>query len=286
MLSERRCAHSRKVFRMSDPSVKPPIWLPAIIFQAQLLFREVFNEENPRTALEILLKLICDERMGAVWKRLYTKNHSKDASDEYKYPGRGTYVGIAASLRRKAQQLREQGDEHEAKSLEAEAAITEEGKVPPVFPRWSEQDRAVQWFFWHIYKDALCTKPLIYPEFEGKSSKLREVAHQLQMCAATLDSLQVCLDAKRKLERIASDTEDEAWNSDPQNFKDDAFLIRRRTGNEQWRTYIVGVSCSVYQFFGHGLHGTVATIANVVFGFSKSDSRAADAKKVKDIIGM
>jgi hypothetical protein len=269
----------------TQKAVQFPAWLPAIAHQAQLLFFETKREKNPTKALEVLLRLISDERMNLVWRRLYIKKNATESKD----PGAVSYKAIAARLRQRAQQLRNEGlaeSELQAKYLEAEADFTDQEKFPAVDARWSEQDRAAQLFLWHNYKNALDIKPQIYSDFLAKSKNLTQIAQELRTISAKLDSLKPWFDARPELERIAARCEDAARLEDPKTFDDDPGLIRRRTGNEEWRTYIVNVSSSANLFFGNDLHGVVARVANVVFCRSETDTRKADAKKVKEILGL
>jgi hypothetical protein len=80
---------------------------------------------------------------------------------------------------------------------------------PPADPRWSEQDRAVQNFLRHTYRNFLDLKPVLLSDLTAKMNKLRDVAGGLHQQAATLQSLGKQSDAQ-KLEEIASDCDEEA----------------------------------------------------------------------------
>ena len=113
---------------------------------------------------------------------------------------------------------------------------------------------------------------------EAKVSTLQKVAMRLRSDAAILSSLRMEREA-RKLQHLASDCEDEAFNilpnqqipseqNDGHPFSlqtDDPWIITRRRGDLELRTFVENLSIITGTLFGKTLHGTLATVANVRF---------------------
>jgi hypothetical protein len=255
-------------------SDKFPNWIPpAIIHAAEQLHAELMSERNPTEALVVWSRLVFDSRMNRVWQELYKKkrlNHL--ATEEFFYPACVTHKSFAAKNRRVALKIRQKGgpeNERDANLLEAEAAVLESIDDPHTDSKWSEQDRAVQLFFYHAYKEALDHKLVFLSDLEAKSRKVQEIAERLRCEAATLSSLGMKREA-RKLREIASDCDDEALNILPAresdgSLADDPWIIARRRGNLAVRTFVASFSIPVSQIFGTNLYSTLATVTNVVF---------------------
>jgi hypothetical protein len=159
--------------------------------------------------------------------------------------------------------------------LEAEAALLEGLYDPPADPRWSEQDRGVQRFLLRAYEAALNHELVFLSDLEAKVSTLQKVAMRLRSDAAILRSLKLGREA-RKLQHLASDCEDEAFDILPISSEqddghpyslqtDDPWIITRRRGDLELRTFVANLSIITGTLFGKTLHGTLATVANVRF---------------------
>jgi hypothetical protein len=179
-----------------------------------------------------------------VWARLYQQDHSENSVKQYKYAGRVTPAAIVEDLQRRASQLRKRGalsDKREAEYLEFEATVTATLKDHAVDPRWSEQDRAVQLFFYHIYKNGLYLKPMMHRDLLAKCKRLQTIAKRLRGLAVTMNSFGLVADAAR-LENVATNCESEVKKIDPNRFADDPGLLKHVRGDEDRRTFIIETS--------------------------------------------
>jgi hypothetical protein len=100
----------------------------------------------------------------------------------------------------------------------------------------------------------------------------------LRKQAATLQSLGMNDDA-RKLNEIASDCDDEVLNTVPERHiasdenegsvftpqADDPWIIARQSGDVELRAFVADLSITTQLLFRKTLHGTLATVTNVVF---------------------
>jgi hypothetical protein len=259
----------------TSTTVTFPNWLPpAVIHAAEQLHSELASEENRAEALELWSRLVFDLRMKRVWHELYKKNRNRyKATEEFLYPACLTHASGAARQRRRALELREKGgpkNKSKADLLEAEAALLEGLYDPPADPRWSEQDRGVQRFLRRAYEAALDHELVFLSDLEAKVSTLQKVAMRLRSDAAILSSLRMEREA-RKLQLLASDCDDEASNILPYDGHlfslqtDDPWIITRRRGDLELRTFVANLSIITGTLFGKTLHGTLATVANVRF---------------------
>ena len=242
-----------------------------------------FATENPEESLAVLTRLVSDPRMQLVWQELYkTKRDDKyEATGEFLYAARVTHSSWAAEHRKQARELREKGGERNesaARLLEAEAAIEESIEDPPCDPRWSEQDRAAQLFLKHACLSAINIEPVYFSDIQAKVAKLRTVAVSLREQSIMLKSLGLKSEAQ-KLGEIAADCEDEARIAEPNLETNDPWLIIRDRGDTKLRTYIVDLSIAAVSIFGTPLYGTLATVANVVFG-----GKAVTAAQVRELL--
>ena len=246
-----------------------PDWLkyPAVQHEASDLWTKLPTEKDPAKSEEVLWRLISDRRMDRVWRELYEKSHGNHPpTDGYSNPAYMTNASVAARKRRLAAELRNKGgtmNERKARFLEAEAAIYEGLGDPPADPRWSEQDRAVQNFLRHTYRNFLDLKPVFLSDLKAKMNKLREVAEGLHQQAETLQSLGKESDAQ-KLEEIASDYDEEARNMLPGD-GDNPWIITRQNEDVELRSFVIDLSIRTTMLFQKELHSTLATVANVVF---------------------
>ena len=177
-----------------------------------------------------------------------------------------TNASNAARLRQLAAELRNKlgkNNERDVKLLEAEAAVLERLGDAPVDPKWSEQDRAVQLFLRHAYREALDAKPVLLSDLKAKAEKLLEVADVLRKQATTLHSLGKESEAQ-KLEDMTSTCDDDARNMLPRD-DEDPWIITRQRGDLELRAFAADLSITTMQLFRKELHGTLATVANVVF---------------------
>jgi len=248
-------------------------WVPeAVIDAAVRLHADLAAEENPEEGLAVLSRLISDPRMRLVWEELHkTKRNDKyETTNEFLYPARVTHLSWAAEHRKQARELREKGGERNesaARLLEAEAAVEEGMGDLPSDSRWSEQDRAAQLFLKQACRSAINIEPTYFSDIQAKVAKLRTIAASLREQSVMLKSLGLKGEA-RKLDEIAADCEDEARITEPNLETDDPWVIIRDRGDPKLRTYVVDLSIPTVSIFGTPLYGTLATVANVVFGLN------------------
>jgi hypothetical protein len=267
----------------TSTTVTFPNWVPtAVIDAAKQLHSELASEENPAEALELWSRLMFDLRMKRVWQELYKKKRNRHkATEGFFHPACMTNASDATRKRRTGLELREKGglkNASEADLLEAEAALVEGEYDPLADPRWSEQDRAVQLFLRRAYEAGLNHELVFLSDLEAKVSKLQKVAKRLRSDSAVLSSLGMEREA-RKLQRIASNCDCEAFrilpnqpipseqnDGPPFNLQtDDPWIITRRRGDLELRTFLANLSVITGTLFGQALYGTLATVANVRF---------------------
>ncbi len=250
-------------------STTPPFpdWLPdAVRQEAERLWKQLPTEDDPAKARSLLGRLIADPRMKGVWRVIYTRSGgSVEGSNPYKYPASVSNAPIAARLRRKANELREQAFNHrQIKALEFEAALTEKIEDATRELKWSDQDRAAQLLLVHVYRDALLLRPIFRSEFEEKFRVLRKIAVDLRRNGKLLRAFTLELDAT-KLDEIADNCDIEARLSDPIEFEDDPGIMKRESGDVKLRTFVASISFRTRLLFDNDLYGTLANIASVVF---------------------
>jgi hypothetical protein len=260
-------------------------WVPAAVVEAaERLYAQLASEQDPAKAEKVLSRLTSDPRMKRVWDELYKKKRFEhQATDEFLHAASVTNASHAAASRQRASELRKAGgadNQRDADLLEAEAAVLESEGDPPTDPRWSEQDRAAQFLLHHAYRAVLDFKPVFLSDVVANVNTLRSLAERLRKDAAILRSLDLELNA-RKLDEIASDCDEEAWNIDPSRLEpgDDPWIITRRTGDIRLKTFIIDLSIPTVSMFGKYLYSTLATVANVVFA-----SNNVTHEKVREIL--
>jgi hypothetical protein len=259
-------------------------WVPdAVSDEAVRLYEQLATGKNPGESLAVLTRLISDPRMKLVWQELYkTKRDDKyETTDVFLYAARVSNSSWAAEHRKQASELRKKGgarNESAAGLLEAQAAVEEGIGDPPSDPRWSEQDRAAQLFLKHACWSAINIKPVYFSDIQVKVAKLRTVAASLREHSIMLKTLSLKSEA-RKLWEIADDCEDQARIVEPNLDIDDPWVIVRDRGDPKLRTYIIDLSIAAISIFGTSLYGTLATVANVVFG-----GEAVTAAKVRELL--
>jgi len=261
---------------------------PAVINIAERLCARVKADRDSSKALDMLSRLASDERMRPVWEELYKKKRDQHhrPTEEFHHPACVTLKSHAARNRRRACELRkEKGPDYEmlANALEMEADECE-GK-PDFYSTvpWSEQDIAVQLFFWHAYWAALNCRPIFLSDLKDKQKKLHNIANQLRKYSESVQLLGQDTLAQ-KLEEGPSECESAARHVLPDPFKpglDDPWIISRRRANVKLRTFIIGVSMQAETLFEKLLAGTVARVANVVF-----DRRDMTGPKVREMLRL
>jgi hypothetical protein len=263
-------------------STLPKLTFPvpkAVIWQAEQLYAELATKPDHVESMEVLNRLTSDPLMERVWDELYRKSQKSTESTEFFHPAVATRESEAARNRRLASELREKGgtvNERDAKLLEAEATLLEAlGDQPS---EWCEQDRAAQIFFYQAFWSAIDIKPVFFQDLKIKVDKLRATAKRLKEEAATLRSLGMKREA-RLLREVGRDCENEASNilpkrrggtpSDAGIFSpqpDDPWIIYRQKKDDELRTFVVDLAITTITLFKGTLDGTLANVANVVFG--------------------
>ena len=259
----------------------PPLtfatWVPAALREeAERLYAKLTTEKNSTEAFKSLSRLVSDARMQGVWRELYKKKRLNDqATNEFVHPACVTSASKAAVQRQQARELRKKGgakNESDAKSweaaaalLESEAALLENEGDPAADSKWSEQDRAAQHFFNHVYRAALDSVPVFLSDIHAKIEKLRRVAESLEKQAAKLESLGMNAKAQ-SLREVASNCDDEAGNLDSRRLEpgDDPWIIARNRKDPKVRALVADLFIAARMCFGSSLYGTLATVANVV----------------------
>jgi len=101
----------------TNTSTLPPLSFeslrPAVVEEAKKLYAESVTQKDPCRAVELLNRLVFDKRMDSVWAELYKKTRDDDykATDEFVNPIYVTQASIAASLRKRASDLAERGED-------------------------------------------------------------------------------------------------------------------------------------------------------------------------------
>jgi len=253
-----------------------PDWVPeAVRLMAAKLWREHSKEKDPANARQFLERLIINPTMKRVWDELYKKRRIEHkATDEYLYPACVTNASAAVRNRRRALELRKKGgsvNEREADDLEAEAALYERENGQPADPI-SEQDRAAQLLFRDAYQSALKPQPIFAHDLRSNIRKLGDVAKQLREISSVLSSLKLA-DEARELKTIAEACDDQATDvlktlRAHEQEGDDPWIITRNTGDIELRAFVADMVITTTNLFETELHGTIANIANAVFGRS------------------
>jgi hypothetical protein len=272
--------------RGTDASTMPPppfdTWAPpAVLDEAKKLYAETRCQTDPSDALNILSKLVSDKRMETVWDELYKRKRIDDRpTDQFLYPMHMYNASKVTDLRQRSEKLRDHSLNRErfrqAFLLEVEAKRLENNTCDPLlYARWSEQDLGVQLFLWQIYHAALNVKP----RFRADAGKLRKIAAQLRRQADLLKALHIESEA---LEEVAQKCLEEAVSRSLDPKIDNPWNIIRVKGDPNIKTFVVSLSLITERLCGTTLHGSIATITNVLFDHAKLDRRKViDKLKVK-----
>jgi hypothetical protein len=274
-------------------------WVPAAVMdEAKKLYVEISSQDGSGTEIDLLLRLISDERMRSVWQELYKKKRvNYKSTDEFLHPIHVRKALIAASLRRQAAALRKRGDKSNnaiakkskevlAKGWESEASLLEKETCDLLAnTSWSEQDLGAQVFLWQTYHTARDIKPAFLADIKVEVNTLRQAAGQLRELSTTLQSFRIECDA---LHQIASRCDFEAQNRDRDPTIDDPWIITRKRNDARIRMFVAYMSIIMQQLFEKTetvdaaaresmrrrqlprvgavqLYGSIATIVNVVF---------------------
>jgi hypothetical protein len=240
---------------------------PAVLDEARKLYAESASQKDPTRARELLSKLVADSRMKSVWAELYKKKQiNYKSTDEFLNPIHMTKASKAASLRQRASLLRRSKKQKDLASyLEFEATSLEEETYDPLaVAPWSEQNLGVQLFFWHVFHAALESKLEFLTDIKAAVQAFDNTAKDFRSLAEKLSSYFV----SAKLREIALECESAAGgiNVDPKT--DNPWIITRDRGinDAHLRTFVASVSITTQTLLNKNMYGTIATLANVVFG--------------------
>lgn len=276
----------RPVTTASMPEFPDGMTYAAVREIATELWNRLPTERDPAKAQLALLRLITDARMNSVWRELYKPIDDKTPG-RYLHPGCTTNLSFAARNRRRAAELRAKGgllNERDAKSLEREAGIYERLGDAPRDPRWTEQDFAVQLFFWHAYRGYVDLKPLFLSDLKDKAERLIEVAKVLRKQAKTLRSLAKDENAQL-LESIASTCHDDARHMLPRDVDDDPGIIIRKSESVELRTFVAALSSITMLLFEDEQHSILAIVADVVFDQAEFDKDGITTReKIREML--
>jgi hypothetical protein len=239
---------------------------------SERLSADLKAERQLERALPILNCLVSDPRMQKIWRTLYKKkrvNHKP--TDDYFYPAAVTNRSSAKMHRQQASELRKAKgllSEPEAKLLEAVAAAEASLPLVSFSSSWDEQDQGVQWFFEHACRSAINIVPIFQSEIERYRGELIEEIAELRRTRDELVGLG--LDSGSFNEYLAACEEDELTMPLPGTLETN-WVIKRRRGRRELRTYAVSLSEAARSIFGSPLPGIVATVTRVVFACDEKE---------------
>ena len=107
---------------------------------------------------------------------------------------------------------------------------------------WTDQDHAVQLFLWHVYHDTLDLKIVSLSDVKDEITRIRELAKQMRRKAAILQ-VPSLRGLAPKLVELAAECEEAASGSVP-NRADDRWIMVRRRGDVELRTFIASLEMS------------------------------------------
>jgi hypothetical protein len=253
---------------MNDPSLLPTIGscVPEVVQDAAIRLHTELNANESGNGLAVLSRLLSDPRMKLVWQELTkTERLHHKKTEQFANSARVANSSWALEHRRQAHELREKGDEEAARLLEAEAAV-EEGLSDNLGDfGCSEQDVGLNRFFRQACLSAINIEPVSLSDLQTRAKELSKVATKLQDQAVLLESFGMKREAQQ-LNKVASVCEEQSERSIPDLEADDPWIISRDRGDAEIRTYVVSLSIPTTIIFGSPLYGTLATVANVVFG--------------------
>ena len=234
----------------SAPPVAFPTWLrPAILHAAKRIYTRLATEKEPAKARELLIRLTCDHRMRDVWDCLYAKSPNRK---DMLYPARITFRPKIAEFRRRACDLRKEGgrtNDEEARFWDMHAAGLEGTNDLP--SPWTDQDHAAQLFLWHVYHDTLDLKIITLVDVKDEITRILELANQMRRKAAILQ-VPGLRGLAPKLVKLAAECEEQASRSAP-NLADDRWIMVRRSGDDELRTFIASLEITWWMFGKSGM---------------------------------
>jgi hypothetical protein len=188
-----------------------PVWVPeAVAAEAIDIYEDIDCDSGQ--SFEVLSRLVSDERMKIVWGEIYErKRENYKTSEQFAHLATMTHVAEATSMRRRAIQKRQKGEDDKAKLLEQEAAALERLQDPPSDPRWSEQDLAAQSFLRFAFYNAIDIEPVFLTDLKKRNELLQAVIDVLKTQSSALTSLGLA-DSAHQLEEIISDIDAEVGN--------------------------------------------------------------------------
>jgi hypothetical protein len=239
------------------PRWPPP---PAVMHAAKRINARLATEKDPRKARAILSRLFRDDRMEDVWKTLYSTRRVKNkTTEEFVYPA---YVRHASHATRLRQLAEEATTSRGATLLEKQAVLIESEYDPFTHLEWSEQDIGIQLFFWHVYRSAVDLKPVTLSDLQTEVNTLREFAKHCRKIRNALRFRKMETEAA-KLEEVATACDDKAAIKTVNVADDDPWILVRKKGDLNVRTFIAYLSIISSMLFGKPVRKVFVDVANV-----------------------
>ena len=186
-----------------------------------------------------------------MWDRLYER---RPKTKDLLYPARTKFRPKIAEFRRRALDLRNQGgrtNEQEANYWDMHAAGLEGTNDRSRNQPWSDQDRAVQLFLWHVYHNTLDLEIITLVDVEDEITRILELAKQMRRKAAIL-RVPSLKGLAPKLVELAAECEEQASRSAP-ILEDDRWIMVRRSGDVELRTFIDSLGSTWWLFGKSGI---------------------------------
>jgi hypothetical protein len=259
--------------RRKTTEIELPAWLPpAVASHARQINYQTASDEL------MLRRLTSDPRMERVWTELLKRERSDyKSSDRFKYPAthRMDWDPQSRNHLRRARTLRQMPspqNEHEANKLEmyvklhwaAKSAASESSEL-------TMQERGLAAFFSQAFEIARTDAgPVTRAVAQQKRAHYLDMADRIRTDVGDLDSFleKELIDAAFAYEALA----DRAAPPPGHPLR----IQRRPRGDERQIAFVRQLADATKAIFGHSLHGTVATVANVAFGCAYwSDARVA-----------
>lgn len=250
-----------------------PDWLPPAIKSEAEKFRfQLRAGDKSSREFKILSKLVSDERMRGVWKRLLKRKLLSPAA-------------LAERQRKHARELRESGDKEKiqlAAKLETVAAVTEREPHWALHKTLGKQERALQIFFSQAYRNALDSKP--HYVSAGSHRNLKEVAESLRRQANVLNNISENYLARKILD-LAEDCEATSHAILKPLFPtDDPGVFVRRGRDDDAKAYITSLCITNENLFGVALYEIISTVISVVWSAAKGTPHEYDRETVREML--